>query len=156
MRACAALASAIANSESITGSRLPSSTAGQKRSTNARVIATFSGNVQPWTVVISLVILVVETGIIAAIGVALSGILARSLFSVAVTYLVVAALTVGTVIGFGLIGIGSLAFGLVLMFLWYLFPRSKRFFRGESLNRDTEVMVPDEPAAAIRSIDGGV
>lgn len=68
------------------------------------VIATFSGNVQPWTVVISLVILIVETGIIAAIGVALSGILARPLFSVAVTYLVVAALAIGSVIGFGLIG----------------------------------------------------
>ncbi|MEN0024285.1 MAG: APC family permease, partial [Microbacterium sp.] len=54
------------------------------------------------------------------------------------------------------IGIGSLAFGLVLMFLWYLFPRSKRFFRGESLNRDTEVMVPDEPGDLIRSIDGGI
>lgn len=54
------------------------------------------------------------------------------------------------------IGIGSLAFGLVLMFVWYLFPRSKRFFRGESLNRDTEVMVPDEPSVTIRSIDGGI
>jgi len=54
------------------------------------------------------------------------------------------------------IGIGSLAFGLVLMFVWYLFPRSKRFFRGESLNRDTQVMVPDEPATTIRSIDGGI
>ena len=54
------------------------------------------------------------------------------------------------------IGIGSLAIGLVLMFLWFLFPRSKRFFRGESLNRDTEVMVPDEPGATIRSVDGGI
>jgi len=54
------------------------------------------------------------------------------------------------------IGIGSLAFGLVLMFAWYLFPRSKRFFRGESLNRDTQVMVPDEPGEVIRSIDGGI
>ena len=54
------------------------------------------------------------------------------------------------------IGVGSLAFGLVLMFVWYLFPRSKRFFRGESLNRDTQVMVPDEPGEVIRSIDGGI
>ncbi|MGB4777369.1 ABC transporter permease, partial [Microbacterium sp.] len=68
------------------------------------VIATLAGEVQPWTVVISLAILIVETGVIAAIGVALSGILARPLFSVAVTYLVVAALAVGTVISFGLIG----------------------------------------------------
>lgn len=68
------------------------------------LIATLAGEVRPGTVATSLVVLVVETGIIAAIGVALSGILARPLFSVAVTYLVVAALAVGTVIGFGLIG----------------------------------------------------
>lgn len=54
------------------------------------------------------------------------------------------------------VGIGSLAIGLVLMFLWYLFPRSKRFFRGESLNRETEVMVPEDPADFPRSIDGGL
>lgn len=68
------------------------------------VIATFAGDVDPLTVVISLVVLIVETGVISAIGVAMSGILARPLFSVAATYLVVAALTVGTLIGFGLIG----------------------------------------------------
>lgn len=68
------------------------------------VIATLAGDVQPLTVVVTLVVLIVETGVIAAIGVALSGILARPLFSVAVTYLVVAALSVGTLIGFGLIG----------------------------------------------------
>lgn len=68
------------------------------------IIATLAGDVRPWTVLISLVILIVETGVIAAIGVALSGILARPLFSVAVTYLVVAALAIGSVIGFGLIG----------------------------------------------------
>lgn len=68
------------------------------------VIATFAGGVDPLTVVVSLVVLVVETGVVAAIGVALSGLLARPLFSVATTYLVVAALTVGTPLGFGLIG----------------------------------------------------
>jgi len=76
------------------------------------IIATLAGDVHPWTVLISLVVLVVETGIIAAIGVALSGILARPLFSVAVTYLVVAALAVGTVIGFGLIGSAVASEGL--------------------------------------------
>lgn len=54
------------------------------------------------------------------------------------------------------VGVGSLAFGVVLMLVWFLFPRSKRFFRGESLNRGTEVMVPDGPAGAVRSIDGGI
>ncbi len=52
-------------------------------------------------------------------------------------------------------GIGSLAVGIVLMFVWFLFPRSKPFFRGESLNRDTAVLVPDEPGEFLRSIDGG-
>ncbi|MEJ1091435.1 APC family permease [Microbacterium istanbulense] len=54
------------------------------------------------------------------------------------------------------VGIGSLAIGVVLMLLWYLFPRSKRFFAGESLNRDTPVLVPDEPGDLTRSIDGGI
>lgn len=52
-------------------------------------------------------------------------------------------------------GIGSLAVGIVLMFVWFLFPRSKPFFRGESLNRDTAVLVPDQPGEFLRSIDGG-
>lgn len=68
------------------------------------LIATLAGNVEPATVAVSLAVLVVETGIIAGIGVALSGILGRPLFSVAATYLVVAALAIGTVIGFGLVG----------------------------------------------------
>ena len=42
------------------------------------------------------------------------------------------------------LGIGALAFGVLLMFLWFVFPRSKPFFRGESLNRETEVLVPDD------------
>ncbi|MGC5169401.1 APC family permease [Microbacterium sp. DT81.1] len=54
------------------------------------------------------------------------------------------------------LGIGALAFGVILMFLWFIFPRSKPFFRGESLNRDTEVLVPDDTASAGRSIDGGL
>lgn len=68
------------------------------------VVATLAGGVDPVTVVVSLAVLIVETGVISGIGVALSGILARPLFSVATTYLVVAALTVGSLIGFGLIG----------------------------------------------------
>lgn len=68
------------------------------------VIATFGGGVQAATVLASLAILVLETGIIAAIGIAISGILPRPLFSVAATYLVVAALAIGSVIGFGLVG----------------------------------------------------
>ncbi|MDJ1115574.1 ABC transporter permease [Microbacterium dauci] len=68
------------------------------------IVASLAGGVNPLTVVVSALVLIVETGFVAALGIALSGILARPLFSVAATYLVVAALTVGTFIGFGLVG----------------------------------------------------
>ncbi|GAB2832944.1 ABC transporter permease [Microbacterium insulae] len=68
------------------------------------VIATLAGGADAATIAISLLVLVVEVGVIAAIGVALSGIIARPLFSVATTYLVVAALVIGTPIAFGLLG----------------------------------------------------
>ncbi|WP_106816119.1 APC family permease [Microbacterium timonense] len=54
------------------------------------------------------------------------------------------------------LGIGALALGVVLMLLWFLFPGAKPFFRGESLNRDTPVLVPEDPADYSRSIDGGL
>lgn len=66
------------------------------------VLATVSGGVSIAVLLVSLVVLVVEVGVVAAIGVGLSGILARPLFSVAVTYLTVAALVLGTPIAFGL------------------------------------------------------
>lgn len=66
------------------------------------LVSTVAGDLNPLVVVSSLAILVVEVGIIAAIGVGLSAVVARPLFSVASTYLIVAALTVGTVLVFGL------------------------------------------------------
>ena len=42
------------------------------------------------------------------------------------------------------------------MLIWFAFPRSKPFFRGESLNRETPVLVPEDPADFTRSIDGGL
>ncbi|KAA9111106.1 APC family permease [Microbacterium rhizomatis] len=54
------------------------------------------------------------------------------------------------------VGIGALGVGVVLMLIWFAFPRSKAFFRGEALNRDTEVLVPEDPADFGRSIDGGL
>lgn len=54
------------------------------------------------------------------------------------------------------VGIGSLAIGVVLMLLWFLFPRSRPFFRGESLHRETAVLVPDSPSEYLRSVDGGL
>jgi len=57
--------------------------------------------------------------------------------------------------GVFVVGVGSLAFGAVLMIVWYFFAGSKPFFRGESLNRDTEVLVPEQEHVVIRSVDGG-
>jgi len=53
------------------------------------------------------------------------------------------------------IGIGSLLVGAVLMIIWSRFAQSRPFFRGESLNRQTEVLVPEEDQLIIRSVDGG-
>ena len=42
------------------------------------------------------------------------------------------------------VGIGAILVGFVLMGIWWLRPASRPFFRGESLNRETPVLVPDE------------
>ena len=66
------------------------------------IVATLAGDMEPATIGTSLAILVLEVGVVAGIGVGLSAVIARPLFSVATTYLLVAALTVGTLIAFGL------------------------------------------------------
>ena len=43
-----------------------------------------------------------------------------------------------------IIGIGSLAIGLVLMYAWSLSPRAKEFFEKKTLNMQTKVLVPRE------------
>ncbi len=58
--------------------------------------------------------------------------------------------------GVFVIGIGSLVLGAVLMVVWSFFKESRPFFRGESLNRDTAVLVPEDEQTYIRSVDGGV
>lgn len=67
--------------------------------------ATLVGGVAVDTVLVSIPVLAVELGIIAAIGVGLSGLLRRPLFSIVITYLVVAALSIGTLIAFALGGL---------------------------------------------------
>lgn len=57
--------------------------------------------------------------------------------------------------GVFVIGVGSLLLGVVLVIVWSLFRESRPFFRGESLNRDTEVLVPEDDQLVIRSVDGG-
>ena len=56
----------------------------------------------PDTIVVSVLVLALELGVIAAIGVGFSGLLGKPLFSIVVTYLAVAALSIGSLIGFGL------------------------------------------------------
>ena len=58
--------------------------------------------------------------------------------------------------GVFVVGIGSLALGAVLMVVWSFFTESRPFFRGESLNRDTAVLVPEDEQQIIRSVDGGI
>jgi ABC-type transport system involved in multi-copper enzyme maturation permease subunit len=62
------------------------------------------GAVAPGVLAVSILVLLIEIAVVAAFGVGLSGILNRPLFSVVATYLVVAALTIGTLIAFGLGG----------------------------------------------------
>ncbi len=69
--------------------------------------AVLSGGVPAGTIAVSVLVLAVELGVIAAIGVGLSGILTRPLFSIVVTYLTVAALSIGTLIVFTLAGVAT-------------------------------------------------
>ena len=54
------------------------------------------------------------------------------------------------------VGIGALLIGAVLMVVWSFFAEAKPFFAGESLNRETPVLVPEEPEVYQRSVDGGL
>jgi amino acid transporter len=58
--------------------------------------------------------------------------------------------------GVFVVGVGSLALGVVLMVLWFAFPGSKPFFKGESLNRETPILVPETEHPPLRSVDGGL
>ncbi|MFS2280361.1 ABC transporter permease [Microbacterium sp. OR21] len=68
------------------------------------VAGIFGGGMTPGMFFVSLLVLLLEIVVVAAMGVGLSGLIARPLFSIAATYLVVAALVVGTLIAFGLGG----------------------------------------------------
>jgi len=71
------------------------------------VFSVVAGGVRLDTLLASLGVLVLELGVVAAIGVGLSALMSRALFSVVTTYLTVAALSIGTLIAFAL---GGLAF----------------------------------------------
>lgn len=69
------------------------------------VYSAIAGRMNAAAIVVSVIVLAVELGVVAAIGVGLSGLLNRPLFSIVTTYLVVAALSVGTLIAFTLGGV---------------------------------------------------
>ncbi|WP_415856771.1 ABC transporter permease [Sinomonas sp. G460-2] len=70
------------------------------------IIGVVAGGLSPGYVTVSLLMLATELAVVSAIGTALSALAGRPVFSIVVTYLVVAMLCVGTVIAF--------AFGTVL------------------------------------------
>lgn len=67
-------------------------------------LSLLGGGADPLVLLVSLLVLAAEIVVVAAIGVGLSGLIARPLFSVAATYLVVSGLVVGTLIVFALGG----------------------------------------------------
>jgi len=69
------------------------------------LISLFAGDIYWNTIFVSLLILAVELAVVAASGVGLSAIIAKPLFSIVATYLLVATLSVGTLIAFGLGGL---------------------------------------------------
>lgn len=62
----------------------------------------FQGGLGAGHIFVALLMLAVELGVVCALGVGISALANRPLFSIVVTYLVVAALVVGTLIAFGL------------------------------------------------------
>lgn len=68
-------------------------------------LSLLGGGADALVLLVSLLVLAIEIIIVAAIGVGLSGLIARPLFSVAATYLVVAGLVIGTLIAFTLGGL---------------------------------------------------
>jgi ABC-2 type transport system permease protein len=69
------------------------------------LVAAAFGDADAGVLFTALAVTVVELGVIAAVGVGLSAVMARPIFSVVTTYLVVAALSIGTAIAFGLAGL---------------------------------------------------
>ncbi|MDJ0335625.1 ABC transporter permease [Salinibacterium sp. G-O1] len=69
------------------------------------IYASVVGRLSAAAITVSILILAIELGVVAAIGVGLSGLVARPLFSVVLSYLAVAALSIGTLIAFSLGGL---------------------------------------------------
>ena len=96
----------------------------------------------PFVVIISLLLLVIEVVIVSAIGVAISGLIAKSLISVVATYLIVALLCIGSVIFFGLT---TLSDRVEVTYKWRDLDLTKVEFNdsGKLTNRDGELLTID-------------
>jgi ABC-type transport system involved in multi-copper enzyme maturation permease subunit len=68
-------------------------------------VAVLAGGLRVDTVLVSVLVVALELGVVAAIGVGLSALITRTVFSVVVTYLIVAALSIGTLLAFSLGGL---------------------------------------------------
>jgi ABC-type transport system involved in multi-copper enzyme maturation permease subunit len=75
------------------------------------VAAAALGGLHADTLLVTIPLLAVELGVVAAVGVGLSGLLGRPLFSIVVSYLFVAVLTVGTLVTFALGGLAIQSHG---------------------------------------------
>lgn len=71
------------------------------------VYASIEGELSVGAIAVSILILAIELGVVAAIGVGLSGLVSRPLFSLVLSYLTVAALSIGTLIIFTLGGLAA-------------------------------------------------
>ncbi|MET0304090.1 MAG: ABC transporter permease [Microbacteriaceae bacterium] len=69
------------------------------------IVSMALGGLDPAMIVVAVLVLAVELGVVSAIGVGLSGLMRRPLFSIVVSYLAVALLSIGTLIGFVLGGL---------------------------------------------------
>ena len=69
------------------------------------IYAAIAGKLGAGTIVVSILVLALELGVVAAVGVGLSAVIDRPLLSVVATYLVVAALSIGSLIAFTLGGL---------------------------------------------------
>lgn len=71
------------------------------------LIAAFAGGLRLEAVLVSIPVLVIEVGVISAIGVGVSGLIRKPIMSTVVSYLVIAFLSVGSLVGFG---VGTVVF----------------------------------------------
>ncbi|MDJ0312668.1 ABC transporter permease [Arthrobacter sp. H35-D1] len=94
-------------------------------------------------ILIALLMLAIELGVVCALGVGISALANRPLFSIVVTYLAVAALTFGTLIAFGL---GSmLSNGTVMANQSYYKDISHQSPEGEGMSGTYQEGYPDRP-----------